>query len=435
MEQVATPVDLAEQGRHVMPTRLLSLDVFRGLTIAGMLLVNDPGSWDAIYRPFAHAEWNGWTPADLIFPFFLFIVGITTHLSLTTRRARGADDTTLLRQILRRGGVIVLLGLAFSAFPYFPLTRITHMRIPGVLQRIGVAYICSALLTFHTTVKQQVAIIVAILFGYWFALTLIPVPGHGLGALTLTIPSATLAAWVDRLLLDGHLWIQSVTWDPEGVFSTIPAIATTMLGALTGRWLFSESPMPGSQTADGSRMALAERCEAVAPTEPPSTHQPRSAHPDPALTLLATRLNALFTLGALGMMLGLMWNWSFPINKNLWTSSYVVFTAGTTCVTLAACIWIIDIQKITWWTRPFVIFGTNPIVAFVGSEVVARSIYSLINVPLHGKSVPLQTAIYETAFASWLSPKDASLLFAGCMALLWLGILTFLYRKKIFLKV
>ena len=244
MERVTTPVDQTERGENAPPTRLLSLDVFRGVTIAGMLLVNDPGSWDAIYRPIAHAEWNGWTPADLIFPFFLFIVGITTHLSLTARRGRGTSDSTLLRQILRRGAIIIFLGLAFSAFPYFPITRITHMRIPGILQRIGVAYICGALLTIRTTVKQQAYIIIAILLGYWFALTLIPVPGHGLGALTLNTPDATLAAWIDRLLLNGHLWSLSRTWDPEGVFSTIPAIATTMLGALAGRWLLSPTPIP-----------------------------------------------------------------------------------------------------------------------------------------------------------------------------------------------
>lgn len=386
------------------PTRLVSLDVFRGLTIAGMLLVNDPGSWGAIYRPFAHAEWNGWTPADLIFPFFLFIVGITTHLSLTARRTRGADDRSLIRQVLRRGSIIVLLGLAFSAFPYYPLTRVTHMRIPGVLQRIGVAYICGALLTFRTTVKQQVGIIIVILFGYWFAMTLLPVPGHDLGALTLDTPAATLAAWIDRAVLGGHLWNQTVTWDPEGVFSTLPAIATTMLGVLAGRWLSPSTPrVAGDLTAS-----------------PPD---------------LSARLNALFTVGALGMMLGLMWGWSFPINKNLWTSSYVLFTAGAACVTLAGCIWIVDIQKITWWTKPFVIYGTNAILAYVGSEVLARTMYSLVTVPYHGKSVPLQSAIYESAFASWLPPKDASLLFAVCVVLLWLGILTVLYRKRIFLKV
>jgi predicted acyltransferase len=143
----------------------------------------------------------------------------------------------------------------------------------------------------------------------------------------------------------------------------------------------------------------------------------------------------MFAIGALAMMLGLMWNWSFPINKSLWTSSYVLFTAGTATVTLATCIWVIDIKQITWWTHPFVIFGTNPIVAFVGSEVMARTIYSLIKFPYHGKVVSLQSAIYESIFASWLPPKDASLLFAVCIMLIWLGILTILHRKQIYLKV
>ena len=154
----------------------------------------------------------------------------------------------------------------------------------------------------------------------------------------------------------------------------------------------------------------------------------------PSLSI-SERLNALFAVGAIGMMLGLMWGWSFPINKNLWTSSYVLFTAGVACVVLATCIWVVDIKRITWWTRPFVIFGTNPIVAFVGSEVLARLIYSLIKVPFSGTTTSLQTAVYRTVFASWLAPKDASLVFAVCMVLVWLGILTILYRKKIFLKV
>jgi len=384
--------------KRATTTRMLALDVFRGVTIAGMLLVNLPGSWSAIYTPVAHSEWHGCTPADLIFPFFLFIVGITTHLSFLARRSRGDTDRTIVRQALRRGIIIVLLGLAFSAFPYYPLTRITAMRIPGVLQRIGVTYIFGALLTLRTTVKQQVAIIVAILFGYWFAMTLIPVPEtHVLGALTLDTPPATLAAWVDRLLFNGHLWINSVTWDPEGPFSTIPAIATVMLGALAGQWL-----VPATDDQSHSFEA---------------------------------RLNALFAVGALGIMAGLMWNWSFPINKSLWTSSYVVYTAGVACVTLATCSWIVDVQRIRWWTHPFVIFGTNPIVVFVGSEVMARTIYSLIKFDVHGRRMSLQSYLYETLFASWLPPKDASLLFAACIMLVWLGILTILYRRKIFLKV
>lgn len=377
--------------------RLLSLDVFRGLTIAGMLLVNDPGTWTNIYPPLEHAEWNGWTPTDLIFPFFLFIVGITTYLSLTARRARGASDRALLWQVVRRGLIIVGLGLAFSAFPYYPLTRITNMRFPGVLQRIGVAYILGAFLAWKTTPKQQCAIIVVILLGYWAVMTLVPVPGQGLGMYTLDTPSATLAAWVDRAMFGGHLWINSVTWDPEGPFSTIPAVASVMIGGLAGRWL--------------ARTELS----------------------------LDARLNALFSAGAVAMVVGLMWNWVFPINKNLWTSSYVVFTAGAACVTLATCSWIIDIRRVTWWTKPFVIFGTNAILAYVGSEVMARTIYSLIKVPWtvgeQTSQISLQSAIYQTAFASWLSPNNASLLFAVSVVLVWLGILTVLYHKRIFLKV
>jgi predicted acyltransferase len=377
------------------PTRLLSLDVFRGLTIAGMLLVNDPGSWGAIYPPLEHAAWNGWTPTDLIFPFFLFIVGVTTHLSLGSRRARGATDRDIVLQILRRGAIIILLGWLMAGFPYYPLTRITAIRIGGVLPRIGVCYIAGALLTMKTTRKQQVVILAVLLYGYWFLQTLVPVPGQNeIGALLLNRPDATLSAWLDRKVLGlPHLWVGSVTWDPEGILSTIPAIGTVMLGVFTGRWLTrKEVPM-------------------------------------------AERLNAMFVAGAIAMVVGLMWNWSFPINKNLWTSSYVMFTGGMAAVALAASVWLVDVKMIRWWTRPFVIYGTNPILAYVGSGVMARIIYSLIKVPYGGRIVSLQTAIYEAAFASWLAPRNASLAFAVCIVLFWLGILTVLYRRKIFLKV
>jgi predicted acyltransferase len=376
------------------PTRLLSLDVFRGLTIAGMLLVNDPGSWGAIYPPLEHAEWHGWTPTDLIFPFFLFIVGVTTHLSLTARRARGATDGEIVRQILRRGAIIVLLGWLMAAYPFYPITRITHIRLPGVLPRIGVCYILGALLTMRTTLKQQVIILVVLLYGYWFLQTLVPVPGQGeIGALLLSRPEATLSAWLDRLILGtNHLWVSSKTWDPEGILSTFPAVGTVILGVFTGRWI-TRGDVP-----------------------------------------MAERLNTLFTAGAIATVVGLMWNWSFPINKSLWTSSYVVFSAGMAALTLGVCIWLVDVREIRWWTRPFVIFGTNPILAFVGSGIMARTIYSLITVPYDGQRVSLVTAIYNT-FATVLSPRDASLAFAVCIVLFWLAILTVLYRRKIFLKV
>lgn len=377
------------------PTRLLSLDVFRGVTIAGMLLVNDPGSWGAIYPPLEHAAWNGWTPTDIIFPFFLFIVGVTTHLSLGARRARGATDRDIVLQIIRRGAIIVLLGWLMAGFPYYPLTRLTEIRIGGVLPRIGVCYIAGALLTMKTTLKQQVVILAILLYGYWFLQTLVPVPGqHEIGALLLNRPDATLSAWLDRTVLGlPHLWVGSKTWDPEGILSTFPAIGTVILGVFTGRWL-TRADVP-----------------------------------------MAERLNGMFVLGSIGMMVGLMWGWSFPINKSLWTSSYVIFTGGMAAVALAACVWIVDVKEIRWWTRPFVIYGTNAILAYVGSGVMARTIYSLIKVSYGGKVVSLETAIYEAGFASWLEPRNASLAFAVCIVLFWLAILTVLYRRKIFLKV
>ena len=415
-ERTTTPVPTYEPPPTTRPPRerLLSLDVFRGMTIAGMLLVNNPGSWSAIYPPLGHAPWHGWTPTDLIFPFFLFIVGITTHLSIEARRARGDDSAAIVRQIVRRGAIIFLAGLLLNAFPFFSwgavagnpdpsfidrvVDRFYNLRIMGVLQRIGIAYLIAALLSFRTTLKQQVLIISCLLFGYWFAMTLLPVPPDGfLGIDVLHKPAATLAAYFDRALLDwgrfgNHLWINSRTWDPEGPFSTIPAIGTAMLGIICGRWIGTPRP-------------------------------------------LSERLAGMSAVGSIAMMAGLMWHWSFPINKNIWTSSYVLFTAGMAAVTLATCMWIIDEHRVTGWTKPFVVYGMNPIIAFVGSGIMARLIYSIFKMESAGQQISLQAWLYQTFFASWLAPKNASLLFAISFVVVWFAILWVLYRRRIFLKV
>ena len=392
--------------------RLLSLDVFRGMTVAGMLLVNNPGTWSAIYPPLEHAEWNGWTPTDLVFPFFLFIVGITTELSLRARRARGDDERAILRQMLRRGSLIFLFGLTLAAFPFFAWTdlpgvsaptfldrvvyRFEHLRYLGVLQRIGIAYLCGALITWRTSWRQQVVVLAVLLLGYWALMTLVPVPDTGVaGRFVLDKPEQLLSAWLDRTVLGlDHLWSGSKTWDPEGLLSTIPAIGTMMLGTFAGRWIGEE------------RRPLSER------------------------------LSALFAAGALLMMFGLMWNWVFPINKSIWTSSYVLFTAGTAAVALATCMWIIDVMQWRRWTFLFVVYGMNPMLAFLGSGLMARLTSSILMVDGgDGTRISVQALVYRTVYATWLPPRDASLLYAISFVALWFVLLWGAWKRGFVLKV
>lgn len=391
--------------------RLVALDVFRGLTVAGMLLVNNPGTWSAIYPPLKHAPWHGWTPTDLIFPFFLFIVGITTSISLTGRRARGDDEGAILRQVLKRGALIFLFGLLLSWFPFFTYTaipdtpdpsfldrvvyRVEHLRILGVLQRIGLAYLGGALLTLRTSLKSQLVILAMLLFGYWALMTLVPVPDTGVaGRFVLDKPEQLLSAWLDRTILTpNHLYSGSKTWDPEGLLSTLPAIGTVILGTFAGRWI-------GQRDIE-----------------------------------LNSRLSALFSVGALTMMLGLVWNWFFPINKSLWTSSYVLFSGGMAAVVLATCLWVIDVRGVRAWTRPFVVYGLNPMLAFLGSGMMARMMGSMIMINVDGAETPLQAVVYKNVYASWLSPVNASLAFALTFVALWYVLLLIAEKRGFVLKV
>ncbi|MGI9076240.1 MAG: acyltransferase family protein [Gemmatimonadaceae bacterium] len=397
--------------------RLLALDVFRGMTVAAMLLVNNPGSWSAIYPPLAHAAWHGWTPTDLIFPFFLFIVGVTTHLSLDARRSHGADDRAIARQIFKRGALIYVLGLALNGFPYFDpvpgsfwgsiisrfgISPVTHesllgtIRILGVLQRIAIVYVCAALISVCTTIRQQAIIAVVLLVGYWLLMTAVPVPGEGAaGAALLNEPARTLAAYVDRAVLGRHIYHGTAFWDPEGILSTVPAIVTAMLGIFAGRWIGQPSSLPH-------------------------------------------RIAGLFAIGSLGMVAGLTWGWVFPINKQLWTSSYVLFTGGMACVVLATCTWLIDLRHQIKWTKPFVPFGINPMIAFVGSGLMARTIYTLWRVESEqpGKYISIQAAIFGNFFLSWVAePRLASFMFALTFVFVWWAILVLLQRRRIILKV
>ena len=372
-------------GTTSRPTRnrLMALDAFRGLTIASMLLVNNPGDWGAIFPPLEHAPWHGWTPTDLIFPFFVFIVGITTHLSM------GGGQAASSGRILRRGGLIILFGLLLQAFPYWPIERITELRFPGVLQRIGVCYIAAAFLSRGRSSRGVVDAVAILLVGYWALQALVAPPG--VLAPTLDVPQDTLSAWIDRTVFGSHLWKSSKTWDPEGLLSTLPAIGSCLLGVLAGRWLDRETP-------------------------------------------LAEQLNGLFAAGAVGMAAGLAWNWVFPINKNLWTSSYVLFTAGMACVILATSAWLIDVRGAKRWAGPFVTYGLNPMTAFVGSGMMAR-VLGLIHISLRGESVSLQQAVFRSIFAGWLPPQVASLGYALLFVTTWYLILRALQERKLIFKV
>ncbi len=364
--------------------RLDSLDAFRGITIAGMLIVNNPGSWGAIYAPLRHAEWHGWTPTDLIFPFFLFIVGVSMAFSFAAQTARGASRAGVLRRAAKRAAIIFGLGLVLHAFPDF--LDLSTLRIPGVLQRIALAFLVATPLVLWLGARGRIAAVAILLLGYWALQTLTTVPGNGPSRLE---PGADLGAWLDRAVFGTqHLWSQSRTWDPEGLLSTLPAVATVLLGSFAGDWL------------RGARAPL-------------------------------DKTVGLFVAGNVGLVAGLAWGAVFPINKPLWTSSYVVFTAGMACHTLALCYWLIDVRGRRGWATPFIIFGTNAIAAFFLSSLFARVI-GMVHV---ADGVSLKGWLYGTFLQSWLAPVNASLAFALLYTSLWLAAMAVLYRRRIFIKV
>lgn len=366
--------------------RLISLDVFRGITIAGMVLVNNPGSWSTIYWPLRHAEWHGWTPTDLVFPFFLFIVGVAIPLAFERRIQAGGSKRDLYLKIVRRTLIIFALGIFLAGFPYFNLSTI---RIPGVLQRIAVCYLFASVIFLNTKIRTQIIVTVALTIVYWLVMTKLHAPGFAAGDLT---KEGSVASYVDRLIFGPHIWRQGKIYDPEGLLSTIPAIATTLFGVLAGQWL-------RVHRSDYEKVA------------------------------------GLFAAGAICIFVGWAWNPFFPINKSLWTSSYVFFTGGLALEFLALCYWIIDIRKYTAWTKPFVVFGVNALVLFVGSGVMAR-LLGLIKVSAaDGNQISLQSWIYNNGFLSWLPPYRASLAYAIAFILTWLGLMWILYRRKIFISV
>ena len=362
-------------------TRLRSLDVFRGLTVAGMVIVNNPGDWSTVYWPLLHAEWDGWTPTDLIFPFFLFIVG--TSIGLGHRR-------TTVATIFRRGAIIWGLGLFLAAFPFFNFSTV---RVTGVLARIAWCYVPTALLAravaAHPDRRRIVrTTVVVLLCLYWILLAAVPFPGGYAGDLS---PTGNIGAWIDRSLFGAHLW-RSGDWDPEGLLSTMPAVATTMIGLIAG-WFIAETPSP----------------RAI--------------------------VRGLLVWGLFGVLLGLFASVWLPINKNLWTSSYVLFTGGLAAAGLAVCYWLCDAREsevVTRISEPFVALGRNAILLFVLSGLLAKT---LIYLKWPDPTLSLGGWIYMSVFLPLASPYNASLLYAFANLALLFALLAVLHRRRIYLTV
>jgi predicted acyltransferase len=362
-------------------TRLVSLDVFRGITIAGMVLVNNPGSWEHIYWPLEHARWHGWTPTDLVFPFFVFIIGVAIPLAFARRIESGGSKRDLYLKIVRRTLIIFAIGLFLNGLPDFGLA---DYRIPGVLQRLAVCYFFASIIFLNTKYRTQIAIAIGLLIFYWLLVRLIPAPGFAAGDLT---KEGSLPSYIDRVVFGPHVWAQARVYDPEGLLSTIPAISTALMGVLTGTWLRTEK-----------------------------TRYEKAA--------------GMFVVGAVCVAIGWAWNAFFPINKALWTSSYVMFTGGLALQFLSICYWLIDIKGYRRWAKPFEVFGLNAIALYVVADLIAM----LLGVVKVG-GAPLGGWIYDHIFSSWASPINASLAFAICFVLVCLGLMWILYQRKIFLKV
>lgn len=409
--------------------RLVSLDAFRGITIAGMILVNNPGSWKHVYAPLGHAPWNGWTPTDLIFPFFLFIVGVAMPFAMERRLAQGAGRGRLLGQVFRRSAILFALGLIMAGFPnwrligpyvllvvgasaagsgkavlrmagaviamlaiaYFALDfayfEQSKLRVPGVLQRIGVCYLVASAIVLWTGSWGAVFAAAVCIGAYWVMVKRVSPP---LGYIVpVGGPEGLLHDWIDVKLLGAHLYRERP--DPEGVLSTIPAVATTLLGYLTGRWLLS-----GRERID--------------------------------------KALGLFFMANVALVAGLWMNYGFPINKKIWSSAYVVFTAGMALHFLAMCFWLIDVKRWRGWAWPFLVFGTNSIAVFFASGLLAKMM-GRWKVGADASAVSMKSWIYEHGFASWAGPLNGSLLFALAYVTLWLSILIPMYRMRWFIRV
>jgi len=357
--------------------RYASVDILRGLTVAVMILVNNPGSWQHVHPWLLHAQWHGCSLADLVFPFFLFIVGLSIVFSLSKALAAGADKSKLAIKCIKRALILIGLGLFLNLFPDFDFA---HLRYPGVLQRIGIVFGLASLLFIYLTEIQRRWLAAFILIAYWLLLAFVPVPGIGEVSLE---PNKNWASWVDQLLLQGHMWKYTMTWDPEGVLSTITALVSVLLGISTALYMLR----PGSP------------------------------------------VKGLALSGVASIVTGLVWSIVFPMNKALWTSPFVLFTAGIALVLLSLSVYCFDEKKIEKGTLPFRALGANPLTAYFGAELLAR-VLNLIKI----HNITFSEYLFEKT-SEFLPEMGASFVLALTTVLFWILITIFLYKKKIYIKI
>jgi predicted acyltransferase len=378
--------------------RLVSLDAFRGFTIAGMVLVNNPGDWSNAYGQLLHAKWHGWTFTDWIFPFFLFIVGVSMVFSLSKKTIANDQRTSVVFSLWKRAAIIFLIGLTLNFIPNFSFET---LRVPGVLQRIALCIIIAAPIVVFFGWRAWIVAILAFFVVYAIPMLYVPVMGaDGVTAVGRLEAGNDFGAMIDRALLSGHLWAAAKTWDPEGVWSTLPAVATLLFGALTGRWLL----------VDATRS-------------------------DKTVWMLLIGLLSVWIGAMLDVVL-------MPINKPLWTVSYSVFMAGWALVVFAAFYWLIDAcanarvtERARAWFLPLTIFGMNALFIFAFSGLVAKILNAVKFADSKGTSDSLKAMIYAPIEALPIAPVNASLAFALLFSLAMFAVAWFMWRKRWFVKV
>ncbi len=365
--------------------RILSVDIFRGVTIAAMILVNTPGTWDHVYAPFLHAEWHGLTPTDLIFPFFLFIVGMSITFAYTKKKANGIG-ADVYKKIISRSLKLIFLGLFLAVFTNeFPFFKdFSDLRLPGVLQRIGIVFFISSLLFLHLNWRALLSVFLLILIGYFLIMTQLPMNGE----LPVLTRGSDWAAVIDmKILTNAHTWKND--YDPEGLLSTIPSIATTIFGMFLGMTILNKN----------------------------KTHQ--------------DKLKFFIIIGVVALILGYLWSTIFPLNKALWTSSFVLVTGGWASLIFAGIYYVADILGHSTWGKPAIIFGSNAITVYFLASFTAK-LFGMIELS-DGQSV--HGYLYEMLSNVITTPKLSSLIYALLVVSYYYLIAHILYKKKIFIKV